>query len=496
MKMGYRRSSVRTSGTFWGKSPYADGLTYGMYGTDGDYNNSLTYMFGEMTDRFGFMVFTADRDQIEYEDGFDTDYDAEVAAESWIEQNASQYITASVASRKISYYDPGEASFFGEDIDPGDGLYGTVWFGFPEDGEHAFNIEAVEKSDGTLQCDVMSPEDYDHGNGYIGVDSVDSFTATDWGNMYDVFNQRFTFGPLRSIIDNYFSALYDDDDHDEFASVNRDSRTKTIASDGQFVFYDEKFNPGNGLYLVAYYGPENDKRDSLVLELEGDAATYFTCTVKSPDGTVIDTFTVDDWESYKSEFYGEMDYGILDFDEYLNDWMDRKYGVSAGPNTASRKLSNNRDYVLYGMRHAPIYRSEYNGGNLDGVAFYGPKDDIDNSIDIEIVGDDQIGYECEPITPMGHILDAFYADTWSDIPNAIGYEIDAQHFKECLDNELYLFERDGTWIKDTRILSASREPRSAKVHKTAKRKMTMKEKLALINEDKLDEEDDPINPFF
>lgn len=263
--MGYRRSSTRTSGTFWGKSPYADGLTYGMYGTDGDYNNSLTYMFGEMTDRFGFMVFTADRDQIEYEDGFDTDYDAEVAAESWIEQNASQYITASVASR-----------------------------------------------------------------------------------------------------------------------------------------------------------------DAMI----------------------------------------------------------------------SNRVSTRYDYVLYGMRHAPIYRSEYNGGNLDGVAFYGPKDDIDNSIDIEIVGDDQIGYECEPITPMGHILDAFYADTWSDIPNAIGYEIDAQHFKECLDNELYLFERDGTWIKDTRILSASREPRSAKVHKTAKRKMTMKEKLALINEDKLDEEDDPINPFF
>lgn len=248
--MGYRRSSVRTSGTFWGKSPYADGLTYGMYGTDGDYNNSLTYMFGEMTDRFGFMVFTADRDQIEYEDGFDTDYDAEVAAESWIEQNASQYITASVASRKM------------------------------------------------------------------------------------------------------------------------------IASDGQFVFYDEKFNPGNGLYLVTYYGPENDKRDSLTLELEGDAATYFTCTVKAPDGTVIDTFTVDDWESYMSGFYGEMDYGGFDFDGYLNGWLDRKYDAFVGPNTASRKRA----------------------------------------------------------------------------------------FR--------------------------------KSHRTAKRKMTMKEKLALINEDKLDEEDDPINPFF
>lgn len=481
--MGYRRSSVRTSGTFWGKSPYADGLTYGMYGTDGDYNNSLTYMFGEMTDRFGFMVFTADRDQIEYEDGFDTDYDAEVAAESWIEQNASQYITASVASRNM------------------------------------------------------------------------------------------------------------------------------IASDGQFVFYDEKFNPGNGLYLVAYYGPENDKRDSLVLELEGDAATYFTCTVKAPDGTVIDTFTVDDWESYKSGFYGEMDYGILDFDEYLNDWMDRKYGVSAGPNTASRNSSVKRSYISEfdtwgesvdsynedGPFHATIaYGEPYNDDNsvtmeavgdngvdglvnckvldiswdnvidtfqaetwdeavrefeyrcrqyeydeylesddeeflrlngidasrktsanidyeyygaiyepsngVDGIAYYGPENDEEDSLTIEIVGNDQTGYDCRIVSPSGEdILGEFTAISWDSIPDFLEDVVDSNELDKYLDRYLESVSNYNSWINEVRGSTASKRIRSSKVHrtsKTAKRKMTMKEKLALINEDKLDEEDDPINPFF
>lgn len=490
--MGYRRSSVRTSGTFWGKSPYADGLTYGMYGTDGDYNNSLTYMFGEMTDRFGFMVFTADRDQIEYEDGFDTDYDAEIAAESWIEQNASQYITASIASRKMSYYDPGEASFFGEDIDPGDGLYGTVWFGFPEDGEHAFNIEAVEKSDGTLQCDVMSPEDYDHGNGYIGVDSVDSFTATDWGNMYDVFNQRFTFGPLRSIIDNYFSALYDDDDHDEFASVNRASRTKTIASDGQFVFYDEKFNPGNGLYLVAYYGPENDKRDSLVLELEGDDVTYLTCTVKSPDGTVIDTFTTRDWESYKSSFYGEMDYGGFDFDGFLNDWLDRKYGVSAGPNTASRNSSVKKSYISEFDTWGESVDSYNEDGPFHATIAYGEPYNDDNSVTMEAVGDNGVDgpVNCKVLDiSWDNVIDTFQAETWDEAVREFEYRCRQYEYDEYLESD------DEEFLKLNGI-NASRKRAFRKSHRTAKRKMTMKEKLALINEDKLDEEDDPINPFF
>ena len=481
--MGYRRSSVRTSGTFWGKSPYADGLTYGMYGTDGDYNNSLTYMFGEMTDRFGFMVFTADRDQIHYEDGFDTDYDAEVAAESWIEQNASQYITASVASRNM------------------------------------------------------------------------------------------------------------------------------IASDGQFVFYDEKFNPGNGLYLVAYYGPENDKRDSLTLELEGDAATYFTCTVKAPDGTVIDTFTVDDWESYMSGFYGEMDYGILDFDEYLNDWMDRKYGVSAGPNTASRNSSVKKSYVSEfdtwgesvdsynedGPFHATIaYGEPYNDDNsvtmeavgdngvdgpvnckvldiswdnvidtfqaetwdeavrefeyrcrqyeydeylesddeeffklngidasrktsanidyeyygaiyepsngVDGIAYYGPENDEKDSLTIEIVGNDQTGYYCRIVSPSGEdILGEFTAISWDSIPDFLDDVVDSNELDEYLDRYLESVSNYNSWINEVRGSTASKRIRSSRVHrtsKTAKRKMTMKEKLALINEDKLDEEDDPINPFF
>lgn len=485
--MGYRRSSVRTSGTFWGKSPYADGLTYGMYGTDGDYNNSLTYMFGEMTDRFGFMVFTADRDQICYEDGFDTDYDAEIAAESWIEQNASQYITASVASRKMSYYNPDDPTFFGEDINPGDGLYGTVWFGFPEDGENAFNIEAVEKSDGTLQCDVMSPEDYDHGNGYIGVDSVDSFTATDWGNMYDVFNQRFIFGPLGPIINNYFSALYDDGDQDEFASVNRASRTRAIASDGQFVFYDQKFNPGNGLYLVAYYGPENDKRDSLTMELEGDVASYFTCTVKAPDGTVIDTFTVDDWESYMSGFYGEMDYGGFDFDGYLNGWLDRKYDASVGPNTASRKLSNNRDYEFYGMTRID---------ESTGIAYYGPENDQEESLKIKIKGNDWLGYRCDVFTHSSFLADSFNSLSWDEIPEDFMREVGIHKLGRYLDEYFDDQEDNKYWMDKFKSLMASKQLRSSKVHKTAKRKMTMKEKLALINEDKLDEEDDPINPFF
>lgn len=378
--MGYRHSSVRTSGTFWGKSPYADGLTYGMYGTDGDYNNSLTYMFGEMTDRFGFMVFTADRDQIHYEDGFDTDYDAEVAAESWIEQNASQYITASVASRKMSYYDPGEASFFGEDIDPGDGLYGTVWFGFPEDGEHAFNIEAVEKSDGTLQCDVMSPEDYDHGNGYIGVDSVDSFTATDWGNMYDVFNQRFTFGPLRSIIDDYFSAIYDDDDHDEFASVSKGSRNSSMK------------------------------------------------------------------KSYISEFdtWGES------VDSYNED----------------------------GPFHATIaYGEPYND---------------DNSVTMEAVGDNGVDgpVNCKVLDiSWDNVIDTFQAETWDEAVREFEYRCRQYEYDEYLESD------DEEFLRLNGI-DASRKRAFRKSHRTAKRKMTMKEKLALINEDKLDEEDDPINPFF
>lgn len=395
--------------------------------------------------------------------------------------------------RKISYYNPDDPTFFGEDIDPGDGLYGTVWFGFPEDGENAFNIEAVEKSDGTLQCDVMSPEDYDHGNGYIGVDSVDSFTATDWGNMYDVFNQRFIFGPLGPIINNYFSALYDDDDHDEFASVNRGSRTRATASDGQFVFYDEKFNPGNGLYLVAYYGPENDKRDSLVLELEGDVATYFTCTVKSPDGTVIDTFTVDDWESYMSGFYGEMDYGGFDFDGYLNGWLDRKYDASVGPNTASRKTSANIDYEYYGAIYEP-------SNGIDGIAYYGPENDKEDSLAIEIIGNDQTGYDCRIFSPSGeNILGEFTATTWDLIPDFLADVVDSNELDEYLDRYLESVNSYNGWTNEVHGSTASKRIRSSMVHrtsKTAKRKMTMKEKLALINEDKLDEEDDPINPFF
>lgn len=394
--------------------------------------------------------------------------------------------------RKMSYYNPDDPTFFGEDIDPGDGLYGTVWFGFPEDGENAFNIEAVEQGDGTLKCDVMSPEDYDHGNGYIGVDSVDSFTATDWGNMYDVFNQRFIFGPLGSIINNYFSALYDDDDQDEFASVNRASRTRAIASDGQFVFYDEKFNPGNGLYLVAYYGPENDKRDSLVLELEGDAATYFTCTVKAPDGTVIDTFTVDDWESYKSSFYGEMDYGILDFDEYLNDWLDRKYGVSAGPNTASRDSSVKKSYISEFDTWGESVDSYNEDGPFHATIAYGEPYNDDNSVTMEAVGDNGVDgpVNCKVLDiSWDNVVDTFQAETWDEAVREFEYRCRQYEYDEYLESD------DEEFLRLNGI-DASRKRAFRKSHRTAKRKMTMKEKLALINEDKLDEEDDPINPFF
>ena len=364
--MGYRRSSVRTSGTFWGKSPYADGLTYGMYGTDGDYNNSLTYMFGEMTDRFGFMVFTANRDQIEYEDGFDTDYDAEVAAESWIEQNASQYITASVASRNM------------------------------------------------------------------------------------------------------------------------------IASDGQFVFYDEKFNPGNGLYLVAYYGPENDKRDSLVLELEGDDVTYLTCTVKSPDGTVIDTFTTRDWESYKSSFYGEMDYGGFDFDGFLNDWLDKKYGISAGPNTASRNSSVKRSYVSEFDTWGESVDSYNEDGPFHATIAYGEPYNDDNSVTMEAVGDNGVDgpVNCKVLDiSWDNVIDTFQAETWDEAVREFEYRCRQYEYDEYLESD------DEEFLRLNGI-NASRKRAFRKSHRTAKRKMTMKEKLALINEDKLDEEDDPINPFF
>lgn len=470
--MGYKRSSVRTSGTFWGKSPYADGLTYGMYGTDGDYNNSLTYMFGEMTDRFGFMVFTADRDQIEYEDGFDTDYDAEVAAESWIEQNASQYITASVASRNMIASDR-DFYLYGDKSYPGNDLFLIAYYGPENDRQNSLTIKVTSDSTNYYNCAVENPE------GSV----IDTYTMTEWDTFEDAF-----FGEFDKFnFDEYLNEWLDNKEKAATAS-----RTKTIASDGQFVFYDEKFNPGNGLYLVAYYGPENDKRDSLVLELEGDAATYFTCTVKSPDGTVIDTFTVDDWESYKSEFYGEMDYGILDFDEYLNDWMDRKYGVSAGPNTASRNSSVKKSYISEFDTWGESVDSYNEDGPFHATIAYGEPYNDDNSVTMEAVGDNGVDgpVNCKVLDiSWDNVIDTFQAETWDEAVREFEYRCRQYEYDEYLESD------DEEFLRLNGI-DASRKRAFRKSHRTAKRKMTMKEKLALINEDKLDEEDDPINPFF
>lgn len=225
-----------------------------------------------------------------------------------------------------------------------------------------------------------------------------------------------------------------------------------------------------------YYGPSTDPAWSCDLRIN-------LVNERDPDDDRLEMELVNfwGWQMGNSLPVESVDTAIQEFEnspliQVASDYLDVTLPEEGWPEAAMASKHAGRDFVYYDETVEP------NGGTAYGTAYYGIQGDHSRSLAITAYGDDETGFECTVATPDGEVVDAFNSTSWDMMKpyfeDEVGdHDLDGRltDFIEGVDGRSDPLQQDHT----SGVRKSSR---------TAKRKMTMKEKLALINEEKLEDE--------
>lgn len=455
---------IKTSAVFWGKATYGDDMN-GYYGTEGDYTNSLRYMVGEMVNGNGFLVFNNDNDCLCEIDGFASDYEAQVGAEQWIEENASRYITASVKSAsKIGFW----RSFVGE-----------YFYGVSNDKNKSFrlHIEFGNGEDGSLiYAEITSP-----------YDAV-------------VESRYFTLGTSRSEIEQWFA-----DYCLSHLSSDKLLTASVRSANANWTYWNEYLDPYG--YTCLFYGVKESPLKSIVITLpEKDGMYKYIISDNTSINDIVESDYVfsdkkqafegaDAWvQEHAGEYlqqyeqqYAYSSHVTADEDSLSDDLDDMNNDDLTEDDMVPDAIASRRDIRSSVKKSSPelvFWGSDMN--DYEGVEYYGENGDNRRSLELNGEGgwaDDEDDYDYQV-----HVLYPTNMNSWDDAYTAYGDTLreafdDAE--KWCLENgSEYLYRNSDVYDVDGNRIAARR------TFRTAKRKWTARERLALINEERLDGDDE------
>lgn len=468
-----RFGNRKVSGVFWGKAPYGDDVN-GYYGTEGDYINSLRYMVGEMENGNGFLVFNSDNDCLCEMDGFASDYEAQVGAEQWIKENASQYITASVKTSMDE--DFGGYSFWGETKINAPYVNNAYQMFYGEYGNkdksltcQAWRSEKVSDMYES-KCMIKAPD----------FTTLDSTMLPSWKECKQWFKDY-----CQNNID----------------FIDRTLRTSSIKNaNANWTYWNEYLNPLG--YTCLFYGVRESPLKSIVITLPEKDGMY---KYEIADNSSIHDIAESDYIfSDEQEAFDEADAWVQEHaGEYLQKY-EQQYAYSSHITADEDSLSNdlddmNEDNSLYdddldtevpdaiasikkSTSELTFWGQDIN--DTEGTELYGIENDFDNSLYISgevSVSPDGEDQDCTVMVqyPIGN---GYYGSA---------YQTDGYTLDDCLRNaEEWCINNAQEYLNLDNTKNSSYRHMANKTFKTAKRKWTARERLALINEEKLIDDDD------
>ena len=295
--------------------------------------------------------------------------------------------------------------------------------------------EDQDPSDG-LDCRVVAPDG----------DIITTFTAPTWEDAKAYFDSvRVDYDNF----DGYVFTLYDWENRDT-ASHDKGAKMNKKAYNQEFSIWGEDIieNTANQFSASINYGEEGEENNSVIMYADGDNGIDgpMECTVTETGwGETINEFTASSWEDAKDQFDTQSN-----LDGAYDNWLvtqEEEFNHLNGIG-ASRKKSANVDYEYYGATRDPFT-------GLDGIAYYGPENDEENSLTIEITGDDQTGYDCVVVSPSGaNVLGEFTSNTWDLIPAFLEDVVEDNGLDGYLDRYLESVSNYNDWRSG---LSASRK---------------------------------------
>ena len=368
------------------------------------------------------------------------------------EEDEDDYVYGSKTASSDDYEFWGEYFPDGPIEDPEETSRREISYGVVDDVDLSVTIEAYGAMDTGLYTEVRN---------VLG-EIMGTFTTYSW----DSIDQDFLESPVYNDVVSFLDA--------SGGGTQASLRSpKTAQPDSEYVCHSLDTIDGDPTRGYFYYGPSDEKAWSCYVYFNNDGQDDGQVMMKAIDLSGMD---IGDEVPTESAYTAIQDFENSSLIQVLSDYLDEELPEEGWPEAAMASKHARRDFVYYDETVEP------NGGTVYGTAYYGIQGDHSRSLKITAHGDEEGGLWCTVATPDGVTIDDFESMSWDLVDSYFDDEV----ADKDLDDRLIAFNEgaDG-WDE---LLQRHRTSGVRKSSRTAKRKMTMKEKLALINEEKLEDE--------
>lgn len=333
-----------------------------------------------------------------------------------------------------------------------------ISYGVVDDVDLSVTIEAYGAMDTGLYTEVRN---------VLG-EIMGTFTTYSWDNIDQDFLESPVYNDVVSFLDASRGVTQ--------ASLGSQ---KTAQPNSEYFCHGLKHSELDDREGFFYYGPSTDPAWSCDLRI------YLVDGRNSDDDRLeMELWNFWGWQMGNSLPVESVDTAIQEFEnspliQVASDYLDVTLPEEGWPEAAMANKHAGRDFVYYDETVEP------NGGTVYGTAYYGIQGDHSRSLKITAHGDEEDGLWCTVETPDGVVIDDFESMSWDLVDSYFDDEV----AEKDLDDRLIAFNEGADGWNE--LLQRHRTSKVRKSSRTAKRKMTMKEKLALINEEKLEDEPFP-----